>query len=82
MNVQNEKNLWLLAAAGYAGAVLYYAELFCSIFRDMRVLAIIFGLVLIMFVYVFTYPEYEAKQVMPTLFRNCLCGSNAVITFI
>ncbi len=31
-------------------------------------LAIIFGLVLIMFVYVFTYPTYEAGQVMPALF--------------
>ena len=31
-------------------------------------LAIIFGLVLLMFVYVFTYPTYEAGQVMPALF--------------
>ena len=66
MNVQNEKN-YLLAAAGYAGAVLYYAAVLLD-FQRYGVLAIIFGLVLIMFVYVFTYPEYEAKQVMPTLF--------------
>lgn len=66
MNVQNEKN-YLLSAAGYAGAVLYYAAVLLD-FQRYGVLAIIFGLVLIMFVYVFTYPEYEAKQVMPTLF--------------
>ena len=66
MNVQNEKN-YLLAAAGYAGAVLYYAAVLLD-FQRYGVLAIIFGLVLIMFVYVFAYPEYEAKQVMPTLF--------------
>ena len=65
MNVQNEKN-YLLAAAGYAGAVLYYVAVLLD-FQRYGVLAIIFGLVLIMFVYVFT-PEYEAKQVMPTLF--------------
>ena len=66
MNVQNEKN-YLLAAAGYAGAVLYYVAVLLD-FQRYGVLAIIFGLVLIMFVYVFTYPEYEAKQVMPALF--------------
>ena len=58
MKVQNEKN-YLLAAAGYAGAVLYYAAVLLD-FQRYGVLAIIFGLVLIMFVYVFTYPEYAA----------------------
>ena len=37
-------------------------------FERYGVLAIIFGLVLLMFVYVFTYPTYEAGQVMPALF--------------
>ena len=36
--------------------------------RKDGVLAIIFGLVMIMFVYVFTYPAYQAVQVMPALF--------------
>ena len=43
MNVQNEKN-YLLAAAGYAGAVLYYAAVLLD-FQRYGVLAIIFGLV-------------------------------------
>ena len=66
MNVQNEKN-YLLAAAGYAGAVLYYAAVLLD-FQRYGVLAIIFGLVLIMFVYVFTYPRFNAEQVMPAFF--------------
>ena len=66
MKVQDEK-CSLLAAAGYAGAILYYAAVLLD-FERYGVLAIIFGLVMIMFVYVFTYPAYQAVQVMPTLF--------------
>ena len=66
MKVQDEK-LNLLTAAGYTGAVLYYLAVLLD-FERYGVLAIIFGLVLIMFVYVFTYPAYQAAQVMPALF--------------
>lgn len=66
MKVQDEK-INLLAAAGYLGAVLYYLAVLLD-FERYGVLAIIFGLVLLMFVYVFTYPTYEAGQVMPALF--------------
>ena len=59
MKVQDEK-CSLLAAAGYAAVLLD--------FERYGVLAIIFGLVMIMFVYVFTYPAYQAVQVMPALF--------------
>ena len=58
MKVQDEK-LNLLTAAGYTGAVLYYLAVLLD-FERYGVLAIIFGLVLIMFVYVFTYPAYQA----------------------
>ena len=61
MKVQDEK-INLLAAAGYLGAVLYYLAVLLD-FERYGVLAIIFGLVLLMFVYVFTYPTYEAGQV-------------------
>ena len=64
--MQDEK-INLLAAAGYLGAVLYYLAVLLD-FERYGVLAIIFGLVLLMFVYVFTYPTYEAGQVMPALF--------------
>ena len=66
MKVQDEK-INLLAVAGYLGAVLYYLAVLLD-FERYGVLAIIFGLVLLMFVYVFTYPTYEAGQVMPALF--------------
>lgn len=59
MKVQDEK-INLLAAAGYLGAVLYYLAVLLD-FERYGVKAIIFGLVLLMFVYVFTYPTYEAQ---------------------
>ena len=66
MKVQDEKAN-LLVYAGYAGAAIYYVAVLLD-FGRYGTLAIIFGLVLIMFVYVFTYPEFEAKQVMPAMF--------------
>ena len=66
MKVQDEKAN-LLVYVGYAGAAIYYVAVLLD-FGRYGTLAIIFGLVLIMFVYVFTYPEFEAKQVMPAMF--------------
>ena len=66
MKVQDEKAN-LLVYAGYAGAAIYYVAVLLD-FGRYGTLAIIFGLVLIMFVYVFTYPEFEAKQIMPAMF--------------
>ena len=66
MKVQDEKAN-LLVYAGYSGAAIYYVAVLLD-FGRYGTLAIIFGLVLIMFVYVFTYPEFEAKQVMPAMF--------------
>ena len=66
MKVQDEKAN-LLVYAGYAGAAIYYVAVLLD-FGRYGTLAIIFGLVLIMFVYVFSYPEFEAKQVMPPMF--------------
>ena len=75
MKVQDEK-INLLAAAGYLGAVLYYLAVLLD-FERYGVLAIIFGLVLLMFVYVFTYPTYEAGHACT--FWYCVCGSYAVV---
>lgn len=66
MRIQDEKYN-LLPVAGYAGAILYYAAVLLD-FERYGTLAIIFGLMLILFVYVFTYPTYEAVQVMPAFF--------------
>ena len=55
MKVQDEK-INLLAAAGYLGAVLYYLAVLLD-FERYGVLAIIFGLVLLMFCLLYTSPS-------------------------
>lgn len=57
----------LLEIAGYVGAVVYYAAMLLD-FGRYGMMAVIFGLVLIMFVYVFSYPAYNAGQVMAAFF--------------
>ncbi len=66
MKVREEK--WnLLEATGYLGAVFYYISLL-SDFEKYGMMTVILSLVLIMFVYVFTYPKYNAQQIMATFF--------------
>lgn len=57
----------LLECAGYAGAVLYYLSLLLTE-EEIHLSAVLVGLVLIMCVYVFTYPRYQAEQVMAAFF--------------
>lgn len=57
----------LLELAGYAGAVLYYTAAAAD-FEKFGNMAIIGALVLIMCVYVFSYPKFQADQVMATYF--------------
>ena len=49
-----EKNFNFLELAGYAGAVCYYLSLLKS--GELPQMALMFALVLLMAVYVFTYP--------------------------
>lgn len=66
MGVHQEK-INLLEITGYLGAAAYYAAVLLD-FDRYGMMAVIFGLVLIMFVYVFQYPEYKADQVMAAFF--------------
>ena len=66
MRVHNEK-VELLEITGYLGAVLYYGTVLLD-FERYGTMAILIALVLLMFVYVFTYPKYKADQVMATFF--------------
>lgn len=66
MKVKEDK-LELLEIAGYAGAILYYIAAFIN-FEQYGFMAIIGGLILLMFVYVFGYPKYHANQIMPAYF--------------
>ncbi|MGN8888339.1 phosphatidate cytidylyltransferase [Blautia sp. HCP28S3_G10] len=66
MRVHKEK-VELLEITGYLGAVLYYGTVLLD-FERYGTMAILIALVLLMFVYVFTYPKYKADQVMATFF--------------
>ena len=56
-----------LEIAGYAGALLYYLSLLAGK-AELSLTAVLFALVLIMSVYVFTYPKYHADQIMAAMF--------------
>lgn len=56
-----------LELAGYLGAILYYVSLLLG-FERYGTMAILIALILIMFVYVFSYSKYNANQVMATFF--------------
>ena len=72
MGVRVEK-FNLLQAAGYAGIILYYG-LFYFDLAQYGELALIGGLILILFVYVFTYPKYQADQIMAAFFGIVYVG--------
>lgn len=57
----------------YAGVVIFYLSL---LLHDpmYQMLALILDLVLLMAVYVFTYPKYNANQVMPAFFAIVYVG--------
>jgi phosphatidate cytidylyltransferase len=62
---QMEKSI--LAGVGYAAAILFYLNLKWNFIPD--ILMLVFGfMILLMFVYVFSYPKYDAKQVMAVFF--------------
>ena len=63
VEVQNK----LLGFAGYLAAVAYYVLLYTGKLQYMTLLAIVF-LVLVMAVYVFTFPNYRSEQVMTVFF--------------
>lgn len=57
----------LLAFVGYIGAILFYINLKWNIIPDIMLLFMAL-LILIMFIYVFSYPKYDAKHVAITFF--------------
>lgn len=54
--------------AGYLGIVAYYAVVVFTDSRDAQLLCILFMLIAYMFVYVFTFPKYQAGQIMAGFF--------------
>lgn len=57
----------LLGMAGYLATVVYYGMLFAGKMEAMTLLTILF-LILVMAVYVFTYPRYRTEQVTGAFF--------------
>lgn len=68
-----EKGFGLLEIAGYLGMILYYIGMALD-FERYGMLAVILTLVLMMSVYVFTYPKYQAGQVMAAYFSVIYVG--------
>lgn len=66
MKVRTDK-FNLLEIAGYASAMIYYSAMLLD-FERYGMMAVIFSLILIMFVYVFSYPAYHAEQIMAVYF--------------
>lgn len=67
------KGLCSLTAAGYAGALIWYAAVWIlhlrgESFGRLLVPALTLGLTIILFVYVFSFPKYHAEQVMAAFF--------------
>lgn len=63
----HENQAGSLEIMGYAGAMVYYLTLLLDR-EEFSLIAILFALVLIMSVYVFTYPKYHADQIMAAMF--------------
>jgi phosphatidate cytidylyltransferase len=57
----------LLAGVGYLAAALFYCNLEWNFLPDLLLL-FLGCMILLMFVYVFSYPKYQAAQVMATFF--------------
>lgn len=63
--VHTEKSI--LALVGYLAAIVYFLNLRFSFLPDILIL--VFGfMILLMFVYVFAYPKYDAKQLATVFF--------------
>ena len=73
MKVHGNSVINLLELVGYVGIALYYVSLVLAEGK-YELMALVAGLVLIMFVYVFTYPKYEANQIMAAFFAIVYVG--------
>lgn len=61
---QGREKINALEAAGYIGILAYYGIVVFTSSQAAQMLSILFVMIGFMFVYVFTFPQYEASQVM------------------
>lgn len=71
--VRKDKPFGAMDVAGYIGICLYYCALF-FLPRMYHLGALIIGAIIVMSVYVFSYPKYDAPQMMSTVFGIIYCG--------
>ena len=69
----------MLELFGYISVVLYYVSI-VYMWGSYQVFAIICSLVIVMFVYVFSYPKYNARQIMETYF--CVIYVGVMLSFV
>ena len=62
------KKINAVEAAGYIGILAYYGIVVFTSSQAAQMLSILFVMIGFMFVYVFTFPQYEASQVMAAFF--------------
>lgn len=67
MHTQGQ-NINALETVGYLGIISYYAVVIFTDSSDLQFLCILFMLIAYMFVYVFTFPKYQASQIMSGFF--------------
>ena len=79
---RNSQNHWLMISLKMSGNVqkLQWIKQMALDFQRYGMMAVILTLVLLMFVYVFTYPKYEASQVMAAVFGVLYVG--VMLSFI
>ncbi len=70
-----EKNQYfgLMDGAGYIGIIIYYLAILL-LPAEYHMMSIIIGFLLIMFVYVFSYPKFQAFHTMSAFFGIVYCG--------
>lgn len=68
INGREGKKINALEAAGYIGILAYYGIVVFTGSQAAQMLSILFVMIGFMFVYVFTFPKYEASQVMAAFF--------------
>ena len=73
-----EEHFTLLEIAGYIGIIGYYLCLLLA--PEYQLMELIGALVLLMFVYVFTFPKYHAEQIMAAMFGIIYVG--VILSFI
>ena len=73
-----EEHFTLLEIAGYIGIIGYYLCLLLT--PEYQLMELIGALVLLMFVYVFTFPKYHAEQIMAAMFGIIYVG--VMLSFI